>query len=161
MTADKKTKSGAEGAEDVKPTVKKAAAAKKPAAKKAAAEKPAADKKPAAKKPVAKKAAVAKDEPVAAAPQPAGAAAEAIAAIEEMAAPAKPSARKAAKKASTSRLRITQVRSQIGFAKAQRKVLAGLGLGRIGKSVLRHDDPCIRGMVAKVAHLVRVEEVEA
>ena len=161
MTADKKTKSGAEGAEDVKPTVKKAAAAKKPAAKKAAAEKPAADKKPAAKKPAAKKAAVAKDEPVAVTPQPAGAAAEAIAAIEEMAAPAKPSARKAAKKASTSRLRITQVRSQIGFAKAQRKVLAGLGLGRIGKSVLRHDDPCIRGMVAKVAHLVRVEEVEA
>jgi ribosomal protein L30 len=161
MTADKKTKSGAEGAEDVKPTVKKAAAAKKPAAKKAAAEKPAADKKPAARKPAAKKAAVAKDEPVAVTPQPAGAAAEAIAAIEEMAAPAKPSARKAAKKASTSRLRITQVRSQIGFAKAQRKVLAGLGLGRIGKSVLRHDDPCIRGMVAKVAHLVRVEEVEA
>jgi len=162
MTADKKTKPGAEGAEDVKPTVKKAAATKKPAAKKAAAEKPAADKKPAVKKPAAKKAAVAKDEPVAVAPQPAGAAAEAIAAIEEMAAPAKPAAKKAAaKKASTSRLRITQVRSQIGFARAQRKVLAGLGLGRIGKSVLRHDDPCIRGMVAKVAHLVRVEEVEA
>jgi len=59
------------------------------------------------------------------------------------------------------RLRITQVRSQIGFARAQRKVLAGLGLGRIGRSVLRHDDPCVRGMVAKVAHLVRVEEVEA
>jgi large subunit ribosomal protein L30 len=59
------------------------------------------------------------------------------------------------------RLRITQVRSQIGFARAQREVLAGLGLGRIGKSVLRHDDPCIRGMAAKVAHLVRVEEVEA
>jgi ribosomal protein L30 len=162
MTADKKTKSGAEGTEDVKPTVKKAAATKKPAAKKAAAEKPAADKKPAVKKPAAKKAAVAKDEPVAVAPQPAGAAAEAIAAIEEMAATAKPAAKKAAaKKASTSRLRITQVRSQIGFARAQRKVLAGLGLGRIGKSVLRHDDPCIRGMVAKVAHLVRVEEVEA
>ena len=162
MTADKKTKSGAEGAEDVKPTVKKAAAAKKPAAKKAAAEKPAADKKPAAKKPAAKKAAVAKDEPVAVAPQPAGAAAEAIAAIEEMAAPAKPSAKKSAKKAAAHRrLKITQVRSQIGFARAQRKVLAGLGLGRIGKSVLRHDDPCIRGMAAKVAHLVRVEEVEA
>jgi large subunit ribosomal protein L30 len=97
---------------------------------------------------------------VAAAPKPAGAV-WAIAAIEEMAAPAKPSAKKAAKKASVGRIRITQVRSQIGFARAQRKVLAGLGLGRIGKSVLRHDDPCIRGMVAKVAHLVRVEEVEA
>ena len=123
MTADKKTKAGADGAEDTKP------AAKKPAAAKA---------------------------------EPAGAAAEALAAIEEMAVPAKPSAKKAAKKAAAHRrLKITQVRSQIGFARAQRKVLAGLGLGRIGKSVLRHDDPCIRGMVAKVAHLVRVEEVEA
>ena len=158
MTADKKTKSGAEGAEDVKPTVKKAAAARKPAAKKTAEPK----KPPTAKKPAVKKTATAKAEPTAAAPPPAGAVAEAIAAIEEMAAPAKPSATKTtAKKASAARLRITQVRSQIGFARAQRKVLAGLGLGRIGKSVLRHDDPCIRGMVAKVAHLVRVEEVEA
>lgn len=172
MTADKKTKSGAEGAEDVKPAAKKAAAAKKPAAKKAAAEKPTTDKKPAAKKvaakkpaakkPAAKKPAAAMAEPVAAAPQPAGAVAEAIAAIEEMAAPAKPAAKRtAAKKATVNRLRITQVRSQIGFARAQRKVLAGLGLGRIGRSVVRHDDSCIRGMVAKVAHLVRVEEVEA
>jgi ribosomal protein L30 len=167
MTADKKTKSGAEGAEDVKPAAKKAAAAKKPAAKKAAAEKPTTDtkpaaKKPAAKKPAAKKADAAMAEPVAAAPKPAGAVAEAIAAIEEMATPAKPAAKRTAvKKATVNRLRITQVRSQIGFARAQRKVLTGLGLGRIGKSVLRHDDPCSRGMVAKVAHLVRVEEVEA
>ncbi|HOC44736.1 MAG TPA: 50S ribosomal protein L30 [Thermoanaerobaculales bacterium] len=56
---------------------------------------------------------------------------------------------------------MTQVRSQITFPRSQRRVLTGLGLGRIGKSVLRHDNPCIRGMVAKVAHLVRVEEVEA
>src|SRR4030042_925704 len=78
------------------------------------------------------------------------------------AAPATPAAKKAAaRKASTAKLSITQVRSQISFARSQRKVLAGLGLGRIGKSVIRHDDPCIRGMGAKVAHLVRVEEVEA
>jgi len=57
-------------------------------------------------------------------------------------------------------IKVIQVRSQIGFEARQRKVLAGLGLGRIGKSVLRPDDPCIRGMVAKVTHLVRVEEVE-
>jgi len=57
-------------------------------------------------------------------------------------------------------LKITQVKSQIGFAKNQRRVLAGLGLGRIGRTVTRHDDPCIRGMVAKVTHLVSVEELE-
>jgi len=58
-------------------------------------------------------------------------------------------------------LKITQVRSQIGYQARQRKVLAGLGLGRIGKSVVRPDGPCTRGMVTKVAHLVAVEEVEA
>jgi large subunit ribosomal protein L30 len=163
MTADKKPKPGAEAgaADDVKATPKKAAA-RKPAAKKAdAAEKPAAATAKPARKPAAKKA-EAKVEPAAAQEQPAAAVAEAIAEIEKMAAPAKPSAKKiAAKKATVGRLRITQVRSQIGFARAQRKVLAGLGLGRIGRSVLRHDEPCVRGMVAKVAHLVRVEKVEA
>jgi large subunit ribosomal protein L30 len=57
-------------------------------------------------------------------------------------------------------LKITQVKSQIGFADKQRRVLSGLGLGRIGRSVVRPDDPCIRGMVHKVNHLVTVEEVE-
>jgi len=57
-------------------------------------------------------------------------------------------------------LRITQVRSQIGFNGRQGRVLNGLGLGRIGRSVVRKDDPCIRGMIAKVTHLVAVEELE-
>jgi large subunit ribosomal protein L30 len=65
-----------------------------------------------------------------------------------------------AKKKAKKQLRITQVKSQIGFAQNQRRVLAGLGLGRIGKSVVRPDDGCIRGMVAKVNHLISVEEVE-
>ena len=39
-------------------------------------------------------------------------------------------------------------------------VLKGLGLGRIGRTVVRPDDECIRGMVAKVTHLVAVEKVE-
>jgi large subunit ribosomal protein L30 len=58
------------------------------------------------------------------------------------------------------KLRITQIRSQIGSQQQLKKVLAGLGLGRIGRSVVRPDDPCIRGMVNKVTHLVSVEEVE-
>ncbi|MCU0304601.1 MAG: 50S ribosomal protein L30 [Thermoanaerobaculales bacterium] len=57
-------------------------------------------------------------------------------------------------------IRITQVKSQIGFEGRQKKVITGLGLGRIGRSVIRPDDACIRGMVAKVSHLVTVEKVE-
>jgi large subunit ribosomal protein L30 len=57
-------------------------------------------------------------------------------------------------------LKITQVRSQIGRQPKQRKVLKGLGLGRIGRSAIRPDDACIHGMVDKVSHLVKVEEVE-
>jgi large subunit ribosomal protein L30 len=65
-----------------------------------------------------------------------------------------------AKSKSKKSLKITQVRSQIGFSQKQRRVLAGLGLGRIGRSVTKLDDPCIRGMVNKIPHLVEVEEVE-
>ena len=57
-------------------------------------------------------------------------------------------------------LKITQVKSQIGYDGKQKKVLAGLGLGRIGRTVTRVDHPSIRGMVTKVTHLVSVEEVE-
>jgi large subunit ribosomal protein L30 len=66
----------------------------------------------------------------------------------------------ARKKGTPKYLKITQVRSQIGSQKRTRVVLLGLGLGRIGKTIQRPDDPCIRGMVAKVSHLVRVEEAE-
>jgi len=65
-----------------------------------------------------------------------------------------------AKKTKQKLLKITQVRSQIGYEEKQRRVLRGLGLGRIGRSVLRVDDQCIRGMVNKIPHLVSVEETE-
>jgi large subunit ribosomal protein L30 len=57
------------------------------------------------------------------------------------------------------RLRITLRRSQIGGTPRQREVLRGLGLRRINSSVVRPDDPAIRGMVHKVTHLVEVETV--
>jgi large subunit ribosomal protein L30 len=63
-------------------------------------------------------------------------------------------------KKSDKKLRITQVKSQIGYSSQQKKIIDGLGLGRIGRSVVRPDDACIRGMVTKVNHLVAVEEVE-
>ena len=57
-------------------------------------------------------------------------------------------------------LKITLVHSFIGRPEAQRKVLKGMGLGKINKSVVLNDTPEIRGMVRKVNHLVAAVEVE-
>lgn len=56
-------------------------------------------------------------------------------------------------------LRITQIRSGIGGKQNQRDTLRSLGLHRISQTVLRPDEPVVRGMVKAVAHLVTVEEV--
>jgi large subunit ribosomal protein L30 len=56
-------------------------------------------------------------------------------------------------------IRVTQVKSGIGRKKNQRETLRSLGLKRIHDSVVQEDRPEIRGMVATVPHLVRVEEV--
>jgi large subunit ribosomal protein L30 len=53
---------------------------------------------------------------------------------------------------------VTQIRSAIGTKPKQRGTLRALGLGRIGKSNILPDRPEIRGMVARVPHLVSVEE---
>lgn len=55
-------------------------------------------------------------------------------------------------------LRIEQYRSPIGYNKRQREVLRGLGLRRIRHVVEQPDNPAIRGMVAKIPHLVRIVE---
>lgn len=57
------------------------------------------------------------------------------------------------------RLRITLVRSVIGAKPAQRGTIRALGLRRLHQSVLQPDRPEIRGMLARVPHLVTVEEV--
>lgn len=58
------------------------------------------------------------------------------------------------------KLKVTQVRSGIGRSEHQRKVLAGLGLGRLHRSRILADNLPIRGMIRKVHHLVKVEPVE-
>lgn len=55
-------------------------------------------------------------------------------------------------------VRIRLKRSTIGAPSKLKKVVRGLGLRRIGQVVERPDDAAIRGMVAKVAHLVEVVE---
>ena len=58
------------------------------------------------------------------------------------------------------KLKVTQVRSVIDRPKDQKATVRALGLHRIRDSVVQEDRPEIRGMIAKVSHLVRVEEVE-
>ena len=58
-----------------------------------------------------------------------------------------------------SKLRITWVKSGIGYAKDQKATVRALGLHRLHETVEQADGPAIRGMVRKVQHLVRVEEV--
>ena len=55
--------------------------------------------------------------------------------------------------------KVTLVRSQIGIKPKQRGTLRALGLGKIGSSNVLPDRPEVRGMLNKVPHLVKVEEV--
>lgn len=57
------------------------------------------------------------------------------------------------------KLRITYVRSAIGYALRQKRTIEALGLHRLGDVVEQDDNAVIRGMVDKVQHLVQVEEV--
>ena len=56
------------------------------------------------------------------------------------------------------KLRVTQIRSQIGQSQRHRGTLRALGLGKIGRSVEHEETPVVAGMLRKVRHLVRVEE---
>jgi len=55
------------------------------------------------------------------------------------------------------KVKVTYVRSQIGFDQRQRATLRGLGLRRIRQTVELEDTPAVRGMINKVRHIVRVE----
>ena len=55
------------------------------------------------------------------------------------------------------RLRITQIGSPLGRPDDQRATLIGLGLNKLHRSRELEDTPAVRGMIAKVQHLVRVE----
>jgi large subunit ribosomal protein L30 len=55
------------------------------------------------------------------------------------------------------KVRVTQVRSQIGQSQKHRGTLRALGLGRIGKTAEHDEGPVLAGMLRKVRHLVEVE----
>ena len=56
------------------------------------------------------------------------------------------------------KLRITWVKSDIGYNQSQRRTLAALGFHRLNQSVVHDDSMPLRGMIKKVRHLVKVEE---
>ncbi len=63
-----------------------------------------------------------------------------------------------AKRSSKKKVRITLVRSPIGYSKRQKRTVRALGLRRMHQTVEQVDTPVLRGMIAKVSHLVTVEE---
>lgn len=63
-----------------------------------------------------------------------------------------------AKKAATKKIRVTLVRSPIGYPEPQKRTVRALGLRRMHQTIEHTDTPAIRGMITKVVHLVQVEE---
>jgi large subunit ribosomal protein L30 len=57
------------------------------------------------------------------------------------------------------KLRIKWVKSDIGYAKDQKRTLKALGFHRLNETVEQEDSPSVRGMITKVSHLVKVEVV--
>ncbi len=58
----------------------------------------------------------------------------------------------------TKTLRITMVRSPIGYTKDQKETARALGLRRMNQTVEHKDTPALRGMLNKIIHLLRIEE---
>ena len=67
-------------------------------------------------------------------------------------------AKKTAQTQSARRLKVTLVRSTIGFNETQARTVEGMGLRRLRHTVELPDTPAVRGMIHKVRHLVTVQE---
>ncbi len=59
------------------------------------------------------------------------------------------------------KLKVTQIKSPIGREGSQRKTLIGLGLNKIGRTRELEDTPSVRGMINKVKHLIKVNDLDA
>ena len=62
-------------------------------------------------------------------------------------------------KTKVKQIAVTQIKSSIGRLKKHKSCLAGLGLRRIGHTVVIEDTPAVRGMVQVVEYMLRVEEI--
>ena len=63
-----------------------------------------------------------------------------------------------AKKKKTTILRLSLVKSLIGYTQRQKATARALGLRRMNQTVEQTDNPAVRGMIAKISHLLKVEE---
>ena len=63
-----------------------------------------------------------------------------------------------AKKVEGKTIKVTLVRSPIGFPKPQKATVRALGLRHLNQTVEHQDTPALRGMLAKVIHMIRIEE---
>ncbi len=91
--------------------------------------------------------------------QPGRSAQQPAAATRPRAAQGKDSRKEQGARADLGTLRITYIKSVIGYSQRQRDTIRGLGLRKLHQTVEHRATPEIRGMVNKVSHLVRVEEV--
>ena len=57
-------------------------------------------------------------------------------------------------------LKITQIKSAIGRKPGQKQTLVGLGLNKLHKTSTLEDTPAIRGMIDKVSHLLKIEDIK-
>ena len=62
------------------------------------------------------------------------------------------------KKSKGNALRVTLVKSPIGYKKDQKATVRALGLRRMNQTVEHNDSPALRGMLNKISHLIKVEE---
>lgn len=64
------------------------------------------------------------------------------------------------KKSNNGKLKVTYVKSVIGFGKAQEKVVEALGFRKLNTTKIFPNNDCIKGSLFKIKHLVKVEEIE-
>ncbi|HOB91638.1 MAG: 50S ribosomal protein L30 [Bacillota bacterium] len=57
------------------------------------------------------------------------------------------------------KLKVTLVKSGIGYSRRQKRTIEALGFKKLGQVRIMEDNPAIRGMISKVSHLLNVEEV--
>ena len=57
------------------------------------------------------------------------------------------------------KLQLTYTKSAIGYSECHKRTIRALGFHRLNETVVKEDNPCIRGMLRKVAHLVKVVEL--
>ena len=57
------------------------------------------------------------------------------------------------------KLQLTYVKSAIGYSETHKRTIRALGFHRLNETVVKEDNACIRGMLRKVAHLVKVVEL--